>query len=255
MKTFSKRCLVAAVAMSALLLVSLLLSACAEKVEAQAEEPGQGQPHTPSLQVIGSETATSVKIEVLNATDMSIIDLSIKPVTEEDYPSSLISRGKSIAKGEAFFLFFEPSDLPSATTRMNDEVVENIVLRPLYDVALVFDDNTTYVLHGLSLEKLAKFDIYLSSEGFAYIIYEDENGKKVSTLETEKALKEQEEAARAEAEAAAAAEAARLAAEAEAEEANSGYSYNYSYSYSSSGGGSSGTQSEEQCLTDPVFRV
>lgn len=123
--------------------------------------------------------------------------------------------------------------------------------------ATTANKNLVVELHNINLEELNEVTICLSNEGLAYIEYKNDEGKKESTLETEKALKAEEEAAaeaeaQAQAEAEAAAQAQAEAEAAAAAAAEQAYQYDYGYSDSS---GYSGSQSEDYCVdpNDLVF--
>ncbi len=125
----------------------------------------------------------------------------------------------------------------------------SVVVKPTYDIQIVFEDDTTYVIHSVPVETLdsaSEGHLKIDAESnLAYFEFDNVDGF-TSTLDNDKQVKEAEakaaeEAKKAEEEAATAAAAAEAAA---------AQSYNNSYSNTSGGttrnsGGSS--QSQNDC--------
>ena len=172
----------------------------------------------------GDNTVTTV---ITNETDQAIIFLALGE------SANLVEDGKAIEPGKVAALY-SPKDLSST------------------NIALKIGD-LEYVLHDVNLADIEKASLKIG-DNLAFLEYEID-GKKVSTLEAEKAIrKAAEEAARKAAEE----EAARLAAEEEArqaeEEAEEEYYYEEPYYeeqyYAPATGGS---QSEDACVEGGVL--
>lgn len=288
MISLSKKILAGVIAAAtALLLCGGLMACTAEEVQEPAEVE-----ETIEQRIIGKPSEDALELLVENATGSDIVEVAIKESSQEEYGDPLITKKDTIEDGETVLVYIPQSVLGNkdasnsevdasdegkdaaesasqsdtetdASTEDASSHIDDIVLRTLYNIELTLDDDTVVELHNINLDELDEVAICLSDDGLAYIEYENDKGKKESTLETERALKE---AAQAEAEAAAAAEAqaqaeaeaaaAQAQAEAEAAAAASVPSYQYDYGYSSGDTGSySGSQSEGSCVdpNDLVF--
>lgn len=213
--------------------------------EQQAEEE--------ELLVIGEESEGALTMVFENATGKDVSGVATRQSGSADaaFSENMLGDG-AWAAGERARVCCAPFEATGSTSDGGD-----VALRSAYDIQLTYADGTTSVLHGVTFEEADEVSVAIDAEsGLAYLAF-DQDGSQATTLEAEKAVKQQED------EAAAAAEAEAAAQEAAAQEAaaasapadtgyDSGYTYDYSYSAGGSGssGGSAGNagQSEESCL-------
>lgn len=255
---FSKKVPLFAVACLTIFVMAGFVGCSQPEAEELPDEPAEV---VDPLRVIGKETASAIKIEAKNDTGKDIIGFSAKLSTDEAYPASLIDASSKIVDEEEVLVCFEPLKTADQEVGADDQEesdrAQDIMLRELYNISIVFADNTTAELHDINLDDLFSVRLLLSEEGFAYIEYENESGKVESTLESEKVIKAaaEEEAARMAAEEKAAAQAEADARAAEEAAANQKYDYSSGSNSGSgaSGGGSSGSQSQDQCVDDIVL--
>ena len=220
---------------------------------------------------IGDKADGAYEIKLTNSTGQDITGVTIKTSNEEAYPANMLKTDDSFAKDEIRTLYYKPSEeaAKSTTTESGKELPVE------YTVQLTFADKSSLELHAFPFDNVKDAEILLQ-DGMAYISYE-QDGKEVSTLEAEKAVKTQAEEAKkaseaaaaeaqAQAEAAAAAEAqAQAEAAAAAEAAASSASTESASTYTESAGtytepvqstdssASAGTDSsgaDDGCITD-----
>lgn len=226
------------------------LVGCSSQTEETATQE-ETQEVEESYLAIGSASDDALTMIFENATDKTISSVAVKDVSsEDDTYTELKIDGDAWESGVKAQVYCEAYE-SSATTSSGNEVVLNAA----YDIQLTYEDGTTNVLNDVTFEEAESVTVLIDEEsGLAYLSYEVDSSE-ATTLEAEKAVKQQEDEeaaaaqAAAEAEAAAAAEAeAAAAAEAEAA-AQESSSNSYSYDYSSSGSsGSSAGQSEDSCI-------
>ena len=185
--------------------------------------------------------------------------MTIKTSNEESYPANMLKTDDSFAKDEIRTLYYKPSEeaAKSTTTESGKELPVE------YTVQLTFADKSSLELHAFPFDNVKDAEILLQ-DGMAYISYE-QDGKEVSTLEAEKAVKTQAEEAKKASEAAAAEAQAQAEAAAAAEAAASSASTESASTYTESAGtytepvqstdssASAGTDSsgaDDGCITD-----
>ncbi len=170
------------------------------------------------VKTIGEKTDGAFEVKLTNSTGQDITAVTVKTSNEDAYPASMLKSGDTFAKDEVRTLYYKPSEDAAKSTAT--ETGKELPVE--YTVHLTLADKSTLELHAFPFDSLKEATI-LVQDGIAYVTYE-QDGKEVSTLEAEKAIKTQAETAAAqakEAEAAAQAEAAAAAeAQAAAEAAN-----------------------------------
>lgn len=216
-----------------------LLGGCSS--QEAADEPAaetQQEEQAEELLVIGTEADDALTMVFENATGKDITGIATKQSGAADaaFGDNLLAEG-SWAAGDRARVYCAPFEATGSTSDGGD-----VALKPSYDIQLTYVDGATSVLHGVTFEEADEVSVSLDAEsGLAYLVF-DQDGTQATTLEAEKAVKQQEDeaaaAAAAEAEAAAAAE-AEAAAAAQAP-ADTGYTYDYSYDYGYSGGSTGG---------------
>ena len=262
------RAIVATLAAAALGLS--LLGGCSAQEEATEDEAAAQQEEETTL-IIGDESEDSLTMVFINDTDRDITGFALAQSSDEESAYSENMLSDVWEAGQAATVYADPLD--DQTTSSEED---GVALRPAYDIQLTFEDGATAVLHGVTFEEADEVTVaYDEDSALAYLTY-DQNGSEASTLETEQAVKQQEEEAAAQAEAQAQAEAATSAEQQSTTDSSatgsssgtSGYTYDYSYSSdtgssdsgssaSESGGDSSGSgagQSEDVCIDDLVLR-
>ncbi len=180
-----------------------------EAVETKAE-PAEDESPEPDGAVIGKESEDAYRVQLTNDLGADVTSLSIKDLSEESFPSSMIGSDEKVAAGETVTMFYAPGQSAAADVP--------------YDM-LVGVGGKTYELHGLELGNWTEMTLALSGD-IAYATYVDADGKAGDTkqieqdvLDAKKAAAEEEAAAKKAAEEAAAEEAAAAAAAEEAEAA------------------------------------
>lgn len=199
-----------------------------------------------SFMEFGTKTATAIQVKIINATGLVITGVAIKATIGEADAITVVPMGTKIDVNETFVAYFEPSQL---TVQPSDGASSDIILKTLYQGVINFADGTAVVVHDLNLSEISELRLRISMEGLGYVEYTNSSGQRESTLESEKALRDAEEAAvKAAAEAAEAAAAEEAAAQAAAQNQPV-------YDYGGSSGGSySGGQSADQCVDDLVLK-
>ena len=164
---------------------------------------------------IGEKTEGAYEIKLTNSTGQDITGVTIKTSNEESYPANMLKTDDSFAKDETRTLYYKPSETAAASTAT--ETGKELPVE--YTIQLTFADKSTLELHAFPFDGPEDAEILLQDK-VAYITYE-QDGKEVSTLEAEKAVKTQAEEAKKASEAAEAqAKEAEAAAAAEAQAAS-----------------------------------
>lgn len=236
-----------AIGLLTLLVGVFALSSCSQPEEPQELQEAADAEEEPQedILVIGKETVNAIQVEATNTTGKEIVDIAIKDSSQEEYPDSLMNADQVIGDEQKVLIYFEPE----ATEEKKEEEgrAADLILRDLFSVQITFDDESLVELHDLNFEEISDIKFCLSEEGVGYLEYLTSEGEKENTLEFEKGLLAEQEAA------AKAAEEARAAEEAQAAEEQYDYSYDYG-TYDDSSEGSSGSQDEDQCVDDLVLR-
>ncbi len=162
---------------------------------------------------IGEKSEGAFEVKLTNSTGQDITAVAIKTSNEEAYPASILKTDDSFAKDETRTLYYKPSDEAAKSTAT--ETGKELPVE--YTVQLTFADKTTIELHAFPFDSVKEAKILLQDQ-LAYITYE-QDGKEVSTLEAEKAIKTQAEEAKKASDAATATAAAEAEAAAQAEAA------------------------------------
>lgn len=185
----------------------------------------------------------SNEITFTNAAGKSIVGIASKSTTESAYGANLMKTGDTIKADEQFKLLI---NTPAGTTANTGSATVSV--KGMVDIQLTFADGSIVALRQIDPSSIKEATIK-TADGFGYIEYTNSDGNTVSTLESTKALKAQEDAA------AQAAAAAAAQAQADAEAAANAASVDDSSSYGSSGSSSgndystgSSSQGQEGCL-------
>ena len=174
---------------------------CGQKEDAKKDtkvssEKKEKKEKKPEYKTIGTKEDEAYEVQLTNSTGQDITFVSFKSSSEENYPDTMLDEGDTETE--------DGKELPAE-----------------YTMKITLADNTELELHAFPFDDMKNGEIKVQ-DGIAYLTYE-KDGSEVSTLESEKAVKEQKEAeekAKAEAAAQAEAEAAAAAkAQAEAEAA------------------------------------
>lgn len=229
----------------------------------QQSEPQAQEEQEVTYRAIGVENEDSLNMRFANDTGKDIVSVAAKAVSQDgaEFGKNLIEGDEPWAPDEKVTIFCDTYEVIEAAQGENAEAVADIELLPTYDLQMTFSDDAFIVLHDVTFDEAEEVQVHVDEpSGLGYMTY-DIDGKEASTLQTEIAAKEAEEAAAAaalqaqqEAEAAAAAAAAEQQASQSAQQSNS-RNYNYSSgnaggSGSGSGSGSGAGQSQGSCI-DP----
>lgn len=181
------------------------------KVSSEKKEKKEKKPE---YKTIGTKEDGAYEVQLTNSTGQDITFVSFKSSSEENYPDTMLDEGDSFKNEETRNVYYKPSEEAAASTETED----GKELPAEYTMKITLADNTELELHAFPFDDMKNGEIKVQ-DGIAYLTYE-KDGSEVSTLESEKAVKEQKEKAKAEAAAQAEAEAAAAAkAQAEAEAA------------------------------------
>ena len=195
---------------------------CGQKEDAKKDtkvssEKKEKKEKKPEYKTIGTKEDEAYEVQLTNSTGQDITFVSFKSSSEENYPDTMLDEGDSFKNEETRNVYYKPSEEAAASTETED----GKELPAEYTMKITLADNTELELHAFPFDDMKNGEIKVQ-DGIAYLTYE-KDGSEVSTLESEKAVKEQKEAeekAKAEAAAQAEAEAAAAAkAQAEAEAA------------------------------------
>lgn len=211
--------------LAATLAVSMI-AGCGQKNDTKKEtkvtaEKKEKKEKKVEYKTIGTKAEGAYEVQLTNATGQDITAVTLKSSSEENYPDTMLAEGDSFKNEEIRNLYYKPSEEAAQSTETED----GKELPAEYTMKITLADNTELELHAFPFEDMKKGEIKVQ-DGLAYLTYTKDDSE-VSTLEAEKAVKEQKEAeaaakAQAEAEAAAKAQAeadAAAKAQAEAEQA------------------------------------
>lgn len=199
-----------------------MTAGCGQKKETKKEtkvssEKKEKKEKKVEYKTIGSKEEGAYEVQLTNSTGQDITAVSFKSSSEENYPATMLSEGDSFKNEEIRVVYYKPSEEAAKSTETED----GKELPAEYTMKITLADNTELELHAFPFDDMKKGEIKVQ-DGIAYLTYV-KDGSEVSTLESEKAVKEQKEAeekAKAEAEAKAQEEAAAAAkAQQEAEAA------------------------------------
>lgn len=201
-----------------LVLACALLTGCGKKEEATTTEVTTTEATTTEatteatpidaeeeLPAIGTESADAIKVKLTNKTGKDITGVAVKNMDSEAWSDNLLTDDDSFTDKEKRYLYYTPDASEENSTESEEG---EILTYAGYDIQLTFADETTMILHALSLEDIKEGEILLADD-VCYVSYESvATGETLDTKDAEIAVKEQEEA-----EAQAAAEAAAAAAQ------------------------------------------
>lgn len=167
---------------------SMVLSGCS-KSEEKKEEPKKEE------KLIGEEVKGDnvYKVTLVNDTGKDIKNFSIKTGTMEDFGENMLKEDDPFAAKEERVLYYDATD----AIKENEEAQKDSEMQttPDYTIQLVFEDDAAVELHSFPFGDVKKAKIKIE-ESIAYIEYTSiEQDKKVSTLESEKKIKQDQEAA------------------------------------------------------------
>lgn len=163
-----------------------------------------------SLKTIGIKTEDEVAfaVHLTNATDKSIIGVSVKESSQDSFPENMLSDSDAFVSEEERILYYDPSDAIEENENTGD--VDESALTPEYTVQLTFEDGTTAELHQFPFTDMESGQVKLE-DSVVFLVYTSlESKTEVNTKEAELMLAQ---------EAAAEEEAAQQAAVAEEEAA------------------------------------
>lgn len=172
------------------------------------------------LKTIGTEDAEAFQVELKNSTGKNITGVSIKLMSETEYPENMLTDGDVYEADESRILYYKAPDASgdaAADTAETEAADSNQkVMTAGYDVQLTFEDASTAELHAFPFEDISEGEICFADD-VAYLSYTSvSTEEKVETKEAELSVKAQKEAeAQAAAEQAAAEQAAAEQAAAE----------------------------------------
>ena len=175
------------------------------------------------LKTIGTEDADAFQVELKNSTEKNITGVSIKLMSETEYPENMLTDGDVYEADESRILYYKApdasGDAAAAADAAETEAADSNqkVMTTGYDVQLTFEDASTAELHAFPFEDISEGEICFADD-VAYLSYTSvSTEEKVETKEAELSVKAQKEAeAQAAAEQAAAEQAAAEQAAAEA---------------------------------------
>ena len=186
--------------------LSMLLTGCtsnatSEKKKAKKEE----------LALIGTKAKGKYvyKLEAKNESGKNITSFTIYDSGTNTTTANLLKANDAYKNNEKRELYYDAAQAIKKASANSDKE-----LNPDYAINIIFDDQSTAVLHNIPFDDMKDMQIkYDQKNTLYYITYQSKNNKKTqSTDETEVNLKEQA-AAKAKAEAAARAKAAQKAKE------------------------------------------
>lgn len=242
-----------AVSLICALLLPLAISGCSSQ-QTTTEQAQEEQVLT-----IGAE-GTGTQLTITNDTGKAITKIEVQDSENseaEPVAIEIANESKQWTNGEKAALYITAGESEGETS--------DVIFKAAADVTFTTSDEQTYTIHDLTSDGITSMkdaSLKISEDGIAYVEYK-EGDSSLSTLEAEKAVIAEQQAAQEAAEAEAAAQAAAEAAAAEAaaaQQAAQAQTYSYSYttpSTSSSAGASSGsgaTQSSDQCAPDVILK-
>ncbi len=257
---------------SAACAAALALVGCSAGVQEEAPEPeapvydmviGQESPDTANL-LIENETGRSIvgiQVKAVDATDLGPNVMAEDQVWDNGLVADVFfdgvaapSQDLDASEGEATSSGAQEADASESGEASDDASAEEVLLSPVYDVHITYQDETTSDLHQLNLASLMSAENVMlridPASGITYLTYV-QNGEEASTLMFEQQLVAEAEAAaqaQAEAEAAAAAEAEAEAQAAARTSRSSRGSGSGGYDSVDSGSYSAPSQTEDSCV-------
>jgi hypothetical protein len=162
--------------------------------DATPEEAEQVKP-------IGEPSENGFEVYLTNNTGKSIVELAIYDTDSDEYSDNLLDEDDEFLDGEERVLYYEDLSLGDESEEeseaeeeydseegSDDTAVEKL-LSIGYDIKLVFDDESEYVLHSFPFGEISTGSILIEDD-VCFVEYDD-----YSTKEAELAIKEAEEAA------------------------------------------------------------
>lgn len=166
---------------------------CGQKEDAKKDtkvssEKKEKKEKKPEYKTIGTKEDEAYEVQLTNSTGQDITFVSFKSSSEENYPDTMLDEGDSFKNEETRNVYYKPSEEAAASTETED----GKELPAEYTMKITLADNTELELHAFPFDDMKNGEIKVQ-DGIAYLTYE-KDGSEVSTLESEKAVKEQKEA-------------------------------------------------------------
>jgi colicin import membrane protein len=133
------------------------------------------------LKNIGEATEDGYEVTLKNATGQDIVELMIYDTVSDEYGDNLIE-DDFLADEERVLYCENVSD----DGEINEDNENDKLLTVGYDIRIVLEDESEYVLHSFPFEEITEGEIFVEDE-VAYVEYDD-----YSTKEAELAIKEAE---------------------------------------------------------------
>jgi hypothetical protein len=149
------------------------------------------------VKTIGEPSENGFEVYLTNNTGKSIVELAIYDTDSDEYSDNLLAADDEFADGEERVLYYADLSLEDETeaeeeyvdNEASDDTAVEKLLSIGYDIKLVFDDESEYVLHSFPFGEISTGSILIEDD-VCFVEYDD-----YSTKEAELAIKEAEEAA------------------------------------------------------------
>ena len=138
----------------------------------------------PEYALIGEKDKSSFHCLLTNKTDREITSVQIYDSVSDEYSDNLLPKKETFKKDETRQLYYP--DLNGSSSNVDSK--EEKVLTVEYNLKITFAEGEEYVLHGFPFGTIEKGNLK-AADGVAYLEYD-----KISTKESELAIKENAEA-------------------------------------------------------------
>lgn len=142
------------------------------------------------LKTIGEPSENGFEVYLVNNTGKSIAELAVYDTDSDEYSDNLLDEEDEFLDGEERILYYDDLSLKEDgdDAELTDEEADEKLLSIGYDIRLVFDDESEYVLHSFPFGEISTGSILIEDD-VCFVEYDD-----YSTKEAELAIKEADEA-------------------------------------------------------------
>ena len=148
-----------------------------------------------SAEAIGEKTTGDnvYKVTLINNTQRIITGVTVKDLTESEYPANMLKDGDVFQPNEKRDLYFDATESVKKTEELNSDssYSDEEKVEPDYTLKVTFDAGKSYELHSFPFGDISEGQLcYDEQEDVCYLTYTSlKSGERVSTLEQEKQRK------------------------------------------------------------------
>ena len=148
-----------------------------------------------SAEAIGEKTTGDnvYKVTLINNTQRIITGVTVKDLTESEYPANMRKDGDVFQPNEKRDLYFDATESVKKTEELNRDssYSDEEKVEPDYTLKVTFDAGKSYELHSFPFGDISEGQLcYDEQEDVCYLTYTSlKSGERVSTLEQEKQRK------------------------------------------------------------------